>query len=809
MISFPQLPSAVAPVLLLVASTLLGGCRSATVDGRPEGASEPAPEAPPVALEHVSLALSVDPEARVIHGLADLRVRADAPRVEWLPLRLERLAVESVTDAAGAELPFSHQDGELAIMLGGPLLEGETIEVQVAYSGRPERGLAFVDEPAIGGRVAVTDGRPGTSAWWYPSVVRPGQRITSDLTLDLPASWIAAGSGRRQRTEADGRATVRFDSVTSHAPDQLGFAAGPYLRVATNVAGVELSALGAPVRRADLEAALAELVRALAFGRELIGAAALPPSMSVVHAPSAQRPGAGAFGVAFVEDLGRSAVATRTLDSALCGALVAKEWSDVWLAPALGRYATALYVESIGGREALTAALEQAAIQGASRRPDGPTGALSTEDFVDPSDLVDGGWRGAVGAQVLHLVRGVAGDAAFVEGLRELITAGREGAVTDDFFFARVGALAQLDLTTLREQWVDAPGAPDIEVSWDYDASAGEVALRVRQRQSGGDGTPRVFEVPVEVEVVVGSQTDVHRTAIGARKETLRFTATSRPRWVRFDRGGWLPGTIVEQKSDDEWMALTTARDDAFGRAVAVQALARTAVNARESERAIYLTQLGGRLERDDSARVRRAAAHGLGDMGGNAARLWLERAARVDEDASVRAAALTALEAFAPSVDLANLAVQRMEQDPEVAVAAIGLRAAAEPESAASFLRSRWSAAPDPRVRAALVEALAANQGSESEPWLLTTARDVSQPTIVRRAALGALADRSSVTNKTADGVAALLDEAPVGVREAAVEALAAWPNAPARRALEAHYAHSVEPAERRVIEAALRLDR
>jgi aminopeptidase N len=404
-------------------------------------------------------------------------------------------------------------------------------------------------------------------------------------------------------------------------------------------------------------------------------------------------------------------------------------------------------------------------------------------------------------------VRGALGPEALLRGLQALAERGAEGPVGSLDLAQCLTAAHGQPLPIVWEQWTTAPGSPTFDVSWTHDERAGEVVLRVRQVQDGESGTPRAYRLPVEVELAVGPRTEVHRLELGQRSESLRLKVASRPRWVRFDRAGWIPGTVLEQKSVDEWFAIVADRGDPRGRMRALEALLGRALAEREADRSLYLTQFGGRLERDESPRVRRAAALGLGQLGGEAAVRWLARSAEQDTEWRVRAAALEGLRAHARTslVDLAALAERRLERDPEVAAEALALRAAADPVTASSYLRSTWARRAETPVRVAVVQVLAQVEQARSEPWLREVAADGLLPVAVRAAALEALGLRERAAPETVELLGQLLGSEAGAVREAALESLGRLDGEDARRLLEAHAAQTAEPAERRAIEAAL----
>jgi len=190
------------------------------------------------------------------------------------------LAVREVGSPAGP-LQFTWQDGLLDVVLARPLAAGEEAELRLSAAGRPDRSFGFLrgafDPRALtpgqaqvvvlGFENIVFDRRlavllPGSR--WLPASGSEGARTESDgrardlfqldLTVDVPAGWLAAGPGRRREAEAAaeaGRARFRFDPG-GFLPEA-GLVAGRFSSYRADIDGVAFEALLHPAHRKNVE----------------------------------------------------------------------------------------------------------------------------------------------------------------------------------------------------------------------------------------------------------------------------------------------------------------------------------------------------------------------------------------------------------------------------------------------------------------------------------------------------------------------------------------------------------------------------
>jgi len=202
----------------------------------------------------------------------DLRFRAPADRgLEVVRFSLNPgLQVREAREAGGSAVPFAHANGLLELRPTRALAPGEVATVQLVVEGVPDPRFAYLDSVkelldttlseaqvlVLGydplefrrGYVALL---PGVR--WLPKsgpdVGRDDPRSRSedffdvDLTVTLPAGWLAAGPGRRQDagTAADGRVQFRF-APPAPVPD-VALIAGRFESYATDLAGVRLELL--------------------------------------------------------------------------------------------------------------------------------------------------------------------------------------------------------------------------------------------------------------------------------------------------------------------------------------------------------------------------------------------------------------------------------------------------------------------------------------------------------------------------------------------------------------------------------------
>ncbi len=775
-------------------------------------------------VEHYALELELFPELRRIEGSCTVRFLSTASSLQEITLDLAGLEVQGVHDSQGRPLAFQHAGSSLRVDLGRPVSRGGLGELTVRYGGQPVEGLWFSESDAGSGATQVfTHGQADHARGWFPCFDHPSDRATFEIRVTLPASWTALAGGQRiEVIEEAGRRTEHWRMTTPHPSYLASLAAGEFVVQETAWEDVPLLFAAEPVYADWLEASFEETDEILATFSQITGIRYPYPKYSQVAV--ANFPWGG------MENISATTLTPLTLGDERCHRdhpsveLVAHEaahqwfgdlftcrdWSHIWLNEGFATYMALLYFEATRGVDDFRARLRDAQQRnleqdrGARRRPTVWTHWKEPEDLMDTHS-----YEGA--AARLHLLRFLLGDEHFFAGVRTYTAENAGKSVVTGDLQRAIEKASGRDLDLFFAQWIYGRGYPEFELAWDWNEDRSTVVLDVRQVQAIGAGTPAVFVLPVDVEVMDEAGARIHRLELRERKQRFALPVTGRPLYVQFDKGGWIPKVVTWRRTGAEWLATAEFDDDVNGRRDAVRALGLLAESAQRTDlqaHETYVDALVHRLRSDDSPWVRAAAAEGLGRARGLEAQERLVAAARSDSAAGVRVAVLQALRSFGPDSELASCADAVFEEGFSWATmgAAAGLFCSADPQRALEWIRAKLRiSSPHDELRGYLFAQLGALEGRAAGEELRRWAADESIHPNARATAVQALAARPSEALENGRFLVPFLATEDFRLRKAAIESLATIGDDRARRALKSYYPTSKAPAERRTIEACL----
>jgi aminopeptidase N len=429
---------------------------------------------------------------------------------------------------------------------------GTRREAVVRYHGEPSDGL-IIGQSRHGGRAIFADNWADRAHQWFPSVDHPSDKATVELEVTAPAGLEVVGNGiMAERIElGDGRARTRW--VESAGIPVYGMVIGAAdfaIERAGVVEGVEVSHWTFPEDSAAGAVAFSRSTEILAFYDSLLGPY---PYEKLAHVQSAtkfggmENPGAifygqRAIGAALgLDPAGREeltgTVAHETVHQWFGDAVTEGDWNHLWLSEGFAEYFDAVFFEFHGGihgrgptelarqmRKRADAVRElEAGGPRAIYAPGAGPGAYET--LLNAENYEKGAW-------ILHMLRGLVGDAAFFDGVRDYYATLRDGTAWTSDFVRVMEESSGRPLDWFFSQWVARPGMPALRASI-VDAG-GPRRLRIDQVQPGAP-----YRLDFEVELRGTDGTERRRVEMEGASVEIPLAGEGRVEPV-LDPDGWL-----------------------------------------------------------------------------------------------------------------------------------------------------------------------------------------------------------------------------------------------------------------------------
>jgi aminopeptidase N len=426
--------------------------------------------------------------------------------------------------------------------------EGDSITTRIRYHGLVHEGVR-IGPNQYGDRTVFGRSRPDLGWYWFPVQKLPADRATVAFAVQAPLGRQVIGPGALEKIDTlpYGHATWHYRLDTPVPLSSLAFGVARFA-IATlprepcgrDCPQVSLwtfpqdsaYALSGPFRRAGAMAAY--------FGRT-VGPL---PFDRLAHVETTLSGPATDNATAIFYDQARFRARTLSEDEVARG--TASQWFGIavsegdarqrWLSDGLAGYLAVLWREHVDGPRALGELMRRAAdsavASSAISRPVIDTALGGADSATDPRSL----W-------ILHQLRGVMGDSAFVTGLRRYFRAFRGRTALAADVARAMSQAAGRDLDWYFRQALTQPGYPILDVI--PSTHGGRLVLTVRQVQPPEWGRYRLPGLGLLLDGrlvrvdVDGPETQVQVPGISRK-----------PRRIEVDPAGWWLARMRGQGAD-------------------------------------------------------------------------------------------------------------------------------------------------------------------------------------------------------------------------------------------------------------------
>lgn len=454
------------------------------------------------------------------------------------------LAIDSIRLMSGTALTYTHSNNILAITLNRTYNPGEVVDIKINYRHNNVTDNSFYNSGSSG--YVFTDAEPEGARGWFPCWDRPSDKATVDLTAKV-ASTVRLGSNGRLNDS-----TVTGDSIYYHwiSRDPVS----TYLVVMTSKVGYTINIVywhrpsnptdSVPLRLYSPTTASSSSIAAI------LPTATTYFSNSYGEMPFEKNgfcyvPNSAGFTWGGMENQTLTTINSWNENTTLHeyahqwfgDMITCASWSNLWLNEGFATWSESYWVERTGGYSAYKTMINSDASSYLSSNP-GWAISEPSWDITTPSSntLFNYAITYCKGSCVLHLLRYTLGDSLFFAGLKAYATDTANFKLknaTIPEFFAKMGSVANQDLTWFYTAWIYQPNHPLYQNGYNF-ANLGNGQWRInflaKQTQTG------FFPIPIELKFSFSSGSDTTvRVMNSANNQLFSFYFNRQPTSVSFD----------------------------------------------------------------------------------------------------------------------------------------------------------------------------------------------------------------------------------------------------------------------------------
>ena len=487
-----------------------------------------------VDVQHYRAELRFEPSARTIEGTVLITLRNAAQNaLASVDLDARRELQISSVSLGRTDLAFTHDNDLLTVTLLTPLQPDDTLTLTIQYSGSPVNeggsspwgGCHWGDFSYFMG-VGFQAPSVSMMRYWLPSNDVPSDKASFDITFDVPAGQVVAGTGvLTEQQLTDDRARYRWVEDNPTATYLFTYAISDYAVIEDEWKGLPLryyvprsDSLKGSTYFTDVPGMLEAFTSYFGpYPFSKVGYC-ITPIGSMEHQTMVS------YSQSLFQGLDRAAtIAAHELSHQWWGDWVTcLDFRDTWLNEGFATFSEALYGEFLKGRDEYhTVAQSHARFYRDSYS--NIEGVFPLYDF--PRTPPSSNYPATIyykGSAVLTMLRDVMGDDAFFEALRAYGTRHAFGSASTPDFQAVMEEFHASSLDWFFSEWVYEAGWPYYNVSRIYDSSDPDFRIRIEQIQ---DNTYPLFRMPIQISIIrgTGDTLSVRRWVEAEKNQDLVF----------------------------------------------------------------------------------------------------------------------------------------------------------------------------------------------------------------------------------------------------------------------------------------------
>ena len=515
-------------------------------------------------VQHYIIRVSFDRKKKQVNGDTTVVLKPVVNNLRKVELDAAALKFTSIViEPSNARLKYIVKGEKVTVSLDKRYDKDDTISLRFKYTAVPKKGVYFVDEKKIDGKIINsaqiwTQGEADEAHHWFPSFDFPSDKATSEeiITADIGETVIGNGVLLDKKTNKDGTETHHFKMDVPHSTYLTSFIIGKYVRTEDKYGDIPVNYYVYPGTESIVPVAFGDTKEMMGIFEDLtktkfpynkydqtIVSGFQFGGMENITATTLADTEIFFARLPFARGLITDLVSHELAHSWFGNLVTCKNWGELWLNEGFATFMEAAYREKKYGRadydrkiaanaeEFLTGQAVNKKQYGLFNRTAGNVAALFDVSYITYDK----------GGVVIHTLREQIGDEAFWSGVKLYLDRHALGNVETIDLRKAMEETSKQDLGWFFEQWVYATGAPSLQITPTYNAADKTITLLIAQTQKAENLVPSAFRLPLEIEFHNGDTVTKKQIEITKRTENFTLDLDAKPDKIVVDPNNKIP----------------------------------------------------------------------------------------------------------------------------------------------------------------------------------------------------------------------------------------------------------------------------
>jgi aminopeptidase N len=534
-------------------------------------------------LIHTKLAVRFDYKKCYLYGQEWVTLKphmypTDTLRLDAKGMEIKELSI--IKDGQHLPLKYSYDDSlSLAIHLDKEYRENEKYTIYINYTAKPNdlklkgsaaindaKGLYFINPDSSEKDKPVqiwTQGETESNSAWFPTIDKPNQKTTDEISMTVPAKYVTLSNGRlvSQKNNGDNTRTDTWVMDLPHSPYLFMMAVGDFRIYHDKWHDKEVDYYLEPKYAPYARDIFGETPEMLEFYWKLLGvdyvwnkysqvvvrdyvSGSMENTTATLHGAQVQETPRELIDANY--DFARQSIAHEIFHQWFGDLVTCESWSNLTVNESFADFSEVLWAEHRYGQDEGDAHRYDL-MQGYLNNRGGSTVNLVRYHYDDREDVFDAVSYNKGGC-ILAMLRNYLGNDAFFKGLNIYLKANEFKAAEAQQLRIAEEEASGLDLNWFFNQWYYGAGHPVLNIDYNWDDALKTETVYLKQTQEG-----QIFKLPFAVDIYINGKKERHKVWMNDKADTLIFKAASKPDLVNVDGDKILLCSKTDNKTMEEY----------------------------------------------------------------------------------------------------------------------------------------------------------------------------------------------------------------------------------------------------------------
>ncbi|PRY53782.1 aminopeptidase N [Arcticibacter pallidicorallinus] len=527
------------------------------------------------ALVHTKLEVRFDYAKCYLYGKAWVTLKPHFYATDSLQLDAKGMEIKNVSLISGKSLlplKYSYDGRSLRINLGREYNRDEKYTVFIDYVSKPNelkaegsqairdaKGLYFINPDGSDKDKPVqiwTQGETEASSVWFPTIDRPNQKTTSEISMTVPAKYESLSNGKQvsRKLNNDGTRTDTWKMDLPHAPYLFMMAVGDFKIFKDKWRDLHVDYYLEPAYAPYAKQIFGHTPEMMEFFSKKLGvdfpwnkyaqivvrdfvSGAMENTTATIHGEFVQATDRQLLD----ENEGEDVIVHELFHQWFGDYVTTESWSNLTVNESFANFSEVLWREYKYGKDEGDA-VNYKDMQRYLSSPEDAEKHLVRFHYKNKDDMFDL-VSYQKGGRIVNMLRNYLGEEAFFKGLNLYLKQNAFKATEAHQLRLALEQVSGKDLNWFFNQWYFNSGHPVLNISYHWDEAAKIQKIFLSQTQEGS-----AFKLPLAVDVYANGKGERYNFFVTNKKDTLVIKLNSKPDLVNVDA----EKTLLAEKKDNK-----------------------------------------------------------------------------------------------------------------------------------------------------------------------------------------------------------------------------------------------------------------